>query len=59
MKHFIYIINAGDHDVEMPVKRRIKESRLKGVAQKFLKDLYGPEIYRGGDIVSVKLKEET
>ena len=58
MSKLIYIIDAGDHEINMVVKKKIRPSRLKGQALKFLQELYGPEIYRSGDIISVKLKEE-
>ena len=54
----IYEIDCQDHIVEMKVDKPIAKKRLKGVALKFLQNKYGPEIYRGGDIASIKLKEE-
>ena len=54
----IYEIDCQDHIVRMKVDKTISRKRLKGVALKFLQNKYGPEIYRGGDIASIKLKEE-
>jgi len=55
---YTYIIDTGDHTVEMIVDKKLNDRNAKGKAKQFLDKLYGPEIYRGGDIVSVKLKED-
>lgn len=55
---YIYEIVLQDQTIKMILDKRISGKRLKGLAKRHIDELYGPQIYRQGDIVSVGLVEE-